>query len=136
MPAYALFTTARVLDQDAVLAAIKVALTDPAAVLLWAGGNQWRGKKPTDWSDADLAAAQAVLDTVAASTPQLVAQHEIDRIPIATKALALILLDEINVLRTEVNTLRAAATPPITPPLPLRTVNQLITGWRNKAGGL
>lgn len=60
----------------------------------------WIFKKATDWLPAHITAAQSVLDTCAAVSPQTIAQTQIDRFDIATRALVLVLIDEINILRT------------------------------------
>lgn len=94
------------------------------------------GKKATVWTPGQITAVQNAIDTGAAVTPRSLAQAEIDTAPIALWALALMLLDEINVLRTELNTVRAAVSPPLTPPLAPRNEQQAKNAWRTKAGTL
>lgn len=78
-----------------------------------------------DFTAAQQTALQATLDTTAVSTPQRVAQTEIDQYPIAQRALVLALIDQLNVIR--------AALPV---PLPAITPAQALTAIRNKAATL
>lgn len=127
MAGYATFTTTRptVPDQAALLAAVKSATGDPTAVLFHLSGATWRGKKADAWTAPQIAAAQNVLDTTAALTPQLEAQRNVDAFPIEYRALVLALIDEINLIRAALPT-----------PLAARTPAQAITAIRNKAGTL
>jgi hypothetical protein len=138
MAAYFTFTTTRATEPDPITlaAAIRNATTDATAVLSRLVDGTWRGKKTNAWTPSDISAVQNALDTAPALTPQRAAQTEIDNWPITMKAFALAVLDEVNVLRTEINTLRAAVSPPLTPPLPARTPAQLLAAIRNKAGTL
>ena len=115
MAATHVFTTARATRPDPVLLAdgVKTATADSTAVLTFdpLSSAGWRGKKAAPWSSADIDAVQSLLDTVAADTPQKTAQREIDAMPIATKALLLTLLDEINRLRTQPLTIFTDVTP-------------------------
>lgn len=67
--------------------------------------------------------AQNALDTTPNITPQRQAQNEIDNWPIALKALALTLLDQINMLRTRAG-------------LPTVSSTQALAAIRDKAGTL
>lgn len=127
MAAYVNITTTRTTLPDlvAVSAAIKTATGDPTAALIQSTPGVWRGKKATTWSQAHIDAAQNIVDTTAALTPQQIAQREIDAWPIMYRALVLALLDEINILRTHAAIGLAARTPA-----------QAITAIRNKAATL
>jgi hypothetical protein len=129
MPFYANFTTVRATQPDVatLVAALKTALGDATAVLVPLDGiGLWRGKKnATDWSGADITAAQNLLDTTVATTPEIAAQRMIDTMPIETKALLLALIDQLNVIR--------AALPA---PLGAITPAQAIAAVRAKAGTL
>ena len=127
MPAYANFSTARLTlpDPVALAAAVKTATSDPTAVL-GGGGAVWRGKKAANWTPAEIAAVQTILDTTPAVTPQLAAQRAIDSFPIEYRALVLALIDQLNVIR---NLLVPPKTPDITP-------TQAIAAIRTKAGTL
>ncbi len=74
---------------------------------------------------SQLTAMQTAIDTSAAMSPQALAQAEIDRWPIAMKALVLALIDQLNVIRAAGN----APLPPITPA-------QALAAIRAKAGTL
>lgn len=87
------------------------------------GTQAYRLKKATAWLPGQVAAAQNVIDNALASSPQLQAQNEIDHWPITIKALALMLVDQINVLR------QAQSLPPVTPA-------QALAAIRTKAGQL
>jgi hypothetical protein len=138
MASYITLTSPRSTAPDPVAlgAAVRSATGDATAVLAANLDGTYKGKKAQPWSAADVTAAQNALDTAPALTPQRAAQNEIDAWPITMKAFALALIDEINVLRTEINTLRAAVSPPLTPPLPARTPTQAMNAIRNKAGTL
>lgn len=57
--------------------------------------------KATDWTLAQVAAVQNVIDTAPSDTPQIDAQFQVDQISLFDKALVLTLLDQINVLRAK-----------------------------------
>lgn len=124
MPSYVTFITARLTIPDlvALRTAVQIATGDSTATLHNLSG-EWRGKKDTPWTANDLSATQNALDTIAPLTPQLSAQRLIDSMSIFDKAIILLLLDEINILRTALS-------------LAVRTPTQAITGIRNKAGTL
>jgi hypothetical protein len=137
MASYQSFVVARLTQPDptSLLAQLR-ALDASAGVQHVPGTADYVIKKATAWTTPQINAVQTILETAPTSTPQLTAQAEIDVVGIATLALAWMLLDEVNVLRTEINTLRAAVSPPLTPALPQRTVAQARTAWRTKAGTL
>jgi len=136
MASYQDFTSARTTDPDPVVLLTALRAIDASIGYLKLSPQAYRLKKATPWAAGDISAAQNAIDTTAAITPQRQAQNEIDAWPISLKALVLALIDEINVLRTEINTLRAAVSPPLTPPLAARTPGQALTAIRNKAGTL
>lgn len=68
-------------------------------------------------------AEKDAVDAAALEASRDAAMTEIDTLEAVTRALALVILDEVN-------TLRAAAVPPLTP----RTASQLRTAIRNKLG--
>lgn len=80
-------------------------------------------KKTAAWTAAEKTTAKGLIDGAQALTAQLEAQHTLDDLPIWAKALALTVLDEINLLRAQ-------------HALVARTPAQLITAMRNKAGTL
>lgn len=88
-------------------------------------GTTYRIIKATDWTGPQIQAAQNVIDTAPASSPQLTAQSVIDNMPIFEKAILLTMLDQINTLRTQPTTVFAAVTPA-----------QAIAAVRTKAGTL
>lgn len=103
MSFYSNFTSTRVTmpDPSALVATLRANVDALAGVFVPFGlGGTYSVKKATAFSAADVAACQAAIDTAPVLTPQRVAQNEIDGWPIVTKALALTLLDQINVLRT------------------------------------
>ena len=116
-------------DPIAVQAAIKTATGDPTASLVQSRPGVWRGKKATPWSQAHHDAAQTIVDTTAALTPQQIAQRIVDGWPIEYRALVLALIDETNRLRAALRGLGVAGLPDVTPV-------QAITAIRNKAGTL
>lgn len=138
MSFYADFSTARATPPDliALAAAVRTGTNDATAVLSKVG-SAWRAKKAAAWSAGDLTAVQNALDTTAELTPQLAAQREVDALSAsALLAIFLAILDEVNVIRTELNTIRAKLAPPLTPALPMRTEAQFRAAARAKAGTL
>jgi uncharacterized protein YkwD len=87
--------------------------------------QKWVVQTAADLTGPISAAVQAALDSGAAYTPQHAAQDHIDGWPIELKALALALVDQLNVIR--------AALPV---PLGAITVNAAIAAIRTKAGTL
>ena len=131
MADYVDITTTRTTQPDAVavLAAIKTATGDPTASLVQSRPGVWRGKKATPWSQAHHDAAQNIVDTTAALTPQQIAQRIVDGWPIEYRALVLALIDETNRLRAALRGLGVAGLPDVTPA-------QALTAIRTKAGAL
>lgn len=124
MSAYHEFVSSRQTwpDPTSLLTAIRNA-TDATAGISFTDAQHYSVKKATEFSNADLTACQAAIDGVAAATPRLAAQADIDRWPIEMRALLLTLLDQINVLRN------ASGLSTITPAQALNAV-------RTKAGTL
>lgn len=123
---YQSFTTSRSTEPDpATLLAQLRALDATAGVQHNAGAAEYILKKATAWTAPQITAAQNVLNTAPAATPQLAAQAQVDVISIFDKALVLALLDEINVVRAA-----------LSPPLTARTPAQAIAAIRAKAGTL
>lgn len=81
--------------------------------------------KVTPWTPAEVAAVQDLITAAGEATPQSSAQHDVDRLPIATQALVLALVDQINVLRGKLE-----------PPLAAITAKQAFTAIRAKAATL
>ena len=81
--------------------------------------------KPTAWQPSEITAVQAACDATAILTPQLAAQRDVDSWPIELKALALALIDQLNVIRAAL-------------PVPLGAITpaQAIAAVRAKAGTL
>lgn len=86
-------------------------------------GIHFKFKKNTNFTAADITNLQSIINTAPSTNPQLTAQNIIDNMPIFEKAILLTLLDEINILRTNLG-------------LAPRTVQQAITAVRNKAATL
>lgn len=128
MAGYITLSTARSTrpDQVALTTTLRSAVGDAEAVLLIQPDATWRGKKTTAWTAPQIAAAQSALDSTAALTPQLAAQREVDVWSLEFKALALALIDQLNVIR---NLLVPPKTPDITPA-------QALAAIRIKAGQL
>lgn len=123
MSAYLTLQTTRTTRPDpvAMLTAIRAVTGDPTATLITLDGTTGHAKKTTDWTPAQIASAQNILDTAAPLTPRLAAQRDVDNITLMLKALVLALVDEINILRTHASIA-----------LPARTPQQAITAIRNK----
>ena len=100
MPNYA-FTPVRTTrpDPETLLTAVRSACGDAAAIVLWM--PPVFVKKAADWTAPEIAAVQAAIEAAPVLTDQKAAQLEIDKWPLALKALVLALIDQINVLRTQ-----------------------------------
>ncbi len=122
---YQSFTVARTSDPDpgSLFAGLKA--LDATMGYRAVGASGYVLQKSTVWTAPDIAAAQAVLDSCVASSAQLAAQNEIDHWPIALKAFALALIDQLNVIRAALPT-----------PLPPITPTQALAAIRAKAGTL
>ena len=106
------FTTARITIPDYVvlLAAIKSSLGDSTATIsgIW---QNWHAEKATAWTPTQIIAVQNLLDTTIPVTLELLAQRDIDFWPIELKALALAIIDQLNVIRAALPIPLAAITP-------------------------
>lgn len=125
-PFYKPFVSLRLTEPDySTLIANLKALDASVGVSHLFGTNAYTLKKATDWTPGQIAAAQNVLDTSPATSPQLSAQSTIDNWPIELKALVLALIDQLNVIR-------AALPVPLAPITPA----QALAAVRAKAGTL
>lgn len=126
MAAYQPFTSSRTTSPDLVglVAALRAAIA-PEVGVIQTDITHFTLKKTAPWVAGEIAAAQTILDTFAAVTPELVGQHAIDSMDIQTKAFALYLLDRINIIHAALPT-----------PLPPLTPAQALAGMRAKAGTL
>ena len=126
MASYQPFTSARTTEPDlATLRANLRALDATADVQHALSTAAYVVKKATAWTAPQVTATQTVIDSSAASSPQLTAQAEIDTWPLSLKALVLALIDQLNVIRAALPT-----------PLPPITPAQALTAVRTKAGTL
>lgn len=125
MSSYQTFTTARLTEPDPTSLLAQLRALDVTAGVMHNPGGPYTIKKATAWTAPQITAAQNVIDTAPASTPQLTAQAEVDSWSITTRALLLALIDQINVLRAALPTPLAAITPA-----------QALAAMRTKAGTL
>lgn len=96
-----------------------------ASMMDAAGVLTVRIEKPTPWQPAESTSVQASVTAAPLLTPAIAQQRDVDGMPIVWKALALALLDQINIIR--------AALPV---PLPAITPAQALAAIRAKAGTL
>lgn len=97
---YQEFTATRLTEPDiASLRAALLALDPTAGVQHTPGTKTFVLKKATVWNTAQTTAALNAIETAPAQSPQLEAQTAIDTLPIATRAIILTLIDQVNVLR-------------------------------------
>lgn len=122
---YQAFTAARTTepDYDSLLSTLRSA--DATIGLRRDDTTLWTLKKSTLWTAPQIAAAQNVLNTVAARTDESLAQAEVDKLGIRERAILLTLLDQLNLLRLQPITVMASVTPA-----------QAIAAVRTKAGTL
>jgi hypothetical protein len=99
--AYLEVTTTRTTTPDpaALITTLRSVLSDATAGVARIDSNRFVVKKTTAFTAQDTAAAQSAIDTAPELTDARRAQNTIDGWPIELKALALTLLDQINVLR-------------------------------------
>ena len=122
MAFYQNFTRSTSPDPVALVTAVRAACQDAAAGV-GGFGPTYTVKKVTGWTAPQITATQAAFDSCPALTPQRQAQNEIDHWPISMQAFALELIDQINVLRTQVG-------------LSTVTPAQALAAIRNKAATL
>ena len=127
MSAYNTFSTARGTEPDpaTLLAQLRAALDPTVGVQHPVPGPAYVLKKATAWTGPQITAAQNVLDTSPAATPQLAAQTYIDNMPMELKAILLTIIDQLNVVRANLPTPLGAITP-----------TQAVAAARTKAGTL
>lgn len=124
---YQSFTTARATEPDAASLFAQLRALDASAGIQHTGGSStYVLKKATAWTGPQITAAQNVVDTAPASSPQLDAQAFVDVLPIWAKAEALAIIDQLNIIRNLLS-------PPKTPDI---TSAQAIAAIRAKAGTL
>lgn len=130
-------TIAGILDRALRTAAIPI---DGVSIGVLADRATWRVDYQPTATLAHRTTATAIIAALAvdsgalAAEDQKLAQATVDNFGPVELAVLRVLLDEVNVLRTELNTLRAAVIPPLTPALPLRTETQFRNAVRVKAG--
>lgn len=124
MAEYTIITTSRTTAPDMVglVASLRSAIA-PELGCAFLEAQTVRLKKNAVWTEAEKTTAQSLIDSAPAATPQSDAQRTIDDLPLWAKALALTILDEINLLRQQ-------------HALPPRTAAQLVTAMKNKAAAL
>lgn len=126
MADYHTFTAVRTTEPDfATLVATLKALDASAGVQHTTGTKTYVLKKATAWTAPQITAAQNALETAPVTSPQLTAQSQIDNWDLATKAFALALIDQLNVIRSK-----------LSPPLAAITTQQALAAIRQKAGEL
>lgn len=123
---YQTVMTSRTTAPDPAQLLTQLRATDATIGVSWPpNGGPIKLKKSTAWTAAQITAAQNIVDTAPALTPQSAAQDAVDRYPIEIRALVLTLIDQLNVLRTHA----AIGLPAVTPA-------QALAAIRNKAATL
>lgn len=114
-------------DAAALLTALRAALANDATVGVVAVTDPmiYRVKRSGDveFDASETTAATTAIEAAPSLTPQRDAQNQIDQLPIAWKAIALTLLDQLNVLRARAGLAEV-------------TVQQALSAIRTKAGQL
>jgi hypothetical protein len=126
MADYHTFTVTRTTEPDPASLLAQLRASDPTVGVQHLPGTQtFTLKKATTWTANQITAAQTVLETAPATSPQLTAQAIIDSWDIPTRALVLTLIDQINLIRSK-----------LSPPLGAVTPQQALQAIRDKAGTL
>jgi hypothetical protein len=124
MSFYQSFTSLRTTEPDPASLLKNIQAIDSTAGIQHSPGTQtYIIKTTTTLSPTNITNCQNAIDTSPASTPELAAQSEVDKMTIFQKAILLTLLDQINVLRTKLS-------------MTTITVSQAIQAVRDKAGTL
>ncbi len=125
MSSYAAFISARATEPDAAALLAALRALDATAGVQHTPGPSYVLKKATVWTAPQITAAQTVLDTALASSPELTSQATCDAWPIELRALVLALIDALNVIRAAL-------------PVPLGAITpaQALAAIRAKAGTL
>jgi len=110
-------------DLSALATAIRPTLGDP--FYLGVSGNTVTVQKPSVWTGPQITAVQAAATACPAQTDQTDAQNAVDSLRIVDKAIVLVLIDELNIVRAALPT-----------PLGARTPAQALAAIRTKAGTL
>ena len=104
MAAYQPFTSVRSVDPDParLLSALRTAIDATIGVQHQPGSNAYVLKKSSDtaWTTPQIQAVQQILDAAPDFTETTGAESRIDAYPLEIRALLLVILDQINVLRT------------------------------------
>ena len=126
MSVYTTITSARstIPDWPSLVAAVRGAV-DATAGVVQRTPTTYLVKTAAALTGPQLTAVQAAIDTTPATSPQLTAQAEIDRLGIREKAILLALIDQLNVIRSK-----------LAPPLGAITPAQAIQAARDKAATL
>jgi hypothetical protein len=124
MPSYQQLSSTRTTEPDPVALLASLRAIEPSAAT-WHDGNIYHVKTAAPLTAPQLASMQTAIDTAPELTPQRAAQNEIDRWPIAQRALLLALIDQLNVLRSK-----------LSPPLGAITPAQALQAVRDKAATL
>jgi sensor histidine kinase regulating citrate/malate metabolism len=120
---YQAYTTGRATEPDAATLLASLRALDATAGVQHQPGPAYVIKKATTWTAPQIAAAQTVIDTAPAATPQRAAQSTIDSWPLDLKAAFILVMEQMNVLRAFHS-------------LPAFTVQQFTDAIKTKAGTL
>jgi hypothetical protein len=125
MPAYQAFTAARATEPDPPSLLTALRALDATAGVQHTAGPSYILKKATVWTAPQITAAQTVIETAPASSPQLTAQAFVDQMSVYDKARDLATIDALNVIRNLL-------------PVPLGPISilQALAAIRAKAGTL
>lgn len=121
------FTSARTTEPHFATLIAQLKALDPTAGVRHQPGPDYVVKKATAWTTPQRNAAQNVIDTAPASTPQLAAQTYIDNLPVFDRARCEMELAEFNRLRAALRGLGVAGLPDL-------TLADVVAAWRAKAG--
>src|SRR4051812_30374690 len=112
MSSYHTFTVTRTTEPDAAALFTQLRALDASVGVQHAARTPtYTLKKATAWTAGQITAAQNALETAPVSSAPLAAQALIDAWPIELRALALALVDQLNVIRAALPTPLAAITP-------------------------
>jgi hypothetical protein len=125
MAMYYTFTSLRVTEPDTVELLRILRRIEPSLGFRHDFEGPYFVKTTTALNASQITTIQTAINSVREITDQFLAQHEIEAWPIAMQALALTLIDLLNVIRSKLS--------PVLPPI---TPEQALTAIRYKAGTL
>jgi hypothetical protein len=111
MPFILALTSTRITVPDIASLQIVAQTLDPTCVVSPDLPTAYNFLKSTAWTAPQITAAQTALDTSVATSPELTAQSQIDQMSDFNQAIVLLILDQLNLIRSKLPVPLIAITP-------------------------